>query len=141
MDTNVIEPPMAAKPGEPAQHKKRPHSAVTSGRKLLNNADPNSAWSRRYRDLMVGHISDLGGKDILSAAQLSLCRRAAAMECECELMEAKLSNGVEIDLDRFTRTASHLRRILESLGLQRVAKTVPSTLRGYITAEPKDSDA
>jgi hypothetical protein len=80
MDTNVIEPPLAAKPGEPAQPKKRrPGSAVTSGRKLFIGGDPNSAWSRRYRDLCGGLISDLGGRDMLSQAQLSLCRRAAAL--------------------------------------------------------------
>src|SRR5262249_11813305 len=73
--------------------KKRPRSAVTSGRKLLIGGDPNSAWSRRYRDLAVRHISDLGGRDMLSEAQLSLARRAAALACELEQMEARMSQG------------------------------------------------
>jgi hypothetical protein len=74
--------------------------------------------------LIAGHASDLGGRDTLSAAQFSLVRRASAIECELELMEGKLSKGDEVDLDVFTRTSSHLRRILETLGLERRAKDV-----------------
>ena len=46
--------------------------------------------------------------------ELSLIRRAAAIECELEQMEGKLSLGETVDLDAFSRSASHLRRILES---------------------------
>jgi hypothetical protein len=31
---------------------RRGRTAVTSGRKLFVEGDPNSAWSRRYRDLV-----------------------------------------------------------------------------------------
>jgi hypothetical protein len=114
--------------------KKRPRSAVTSGRKLLIGGDPNSAWSRRYRDLVVRHISDLGGRDMLSEAQLSLVRRAAALACELEQMEARMSQGEAVDIDRFGRAAGHLRRILESLGLKRQPRKV-LTLREQLELE------
>jgi hypothetical protein len=68
--------------------RRKSRSAVTSGRKLLIGGDPNSAWSRRYRDLVVGHCNDLGGRDLLSEAQHSLIRRAAALAVELEQMEA-----------------------------------------------------
>jgi hypothetical protein len=106
---------------------------VTSGRKLHIAGDPNSEWSRRYHDLIVAHINDAGGHDILSAAQLSLIRRASALELELELMEGKLSMGESVDLDKFGRAASHLRRLWEALGLRRVPKDVTSlgeVLRG-----------
>jgi hypothetical protein len=77
----------------PRARTKRPRSAVTSGRKLFVDGDPNSAWSRRYHDLVGGHVSDLGGKDRLSEAQLSLIRRASAIELELEQMEGQLSMG------------------------------------------------
>jgi len=70
--------------------KRRSHSAVTSGRKLLIGGNPNSAWARRYRDLVAGHASDLGGRSELSEGELSLIRRASALECELEAMEARL---------------------------------------------------
>jgi hypothetical protein len=44
----------------------RQRSAVTNGRRLFVDGDGNSAWSRRYRDLIAGHVSDLGGADHLS---------------------------------------------------------------------------
>ncbi len=102
----------------------RQRSAVTNGRRLFVEGDGNSAWSRRYRDLIAGHISDMGGRSLLSEAQVSLVRRASAIEVELEQAEGKLSRGEAVDLDAFTRAASHLRRILETLGLQRVPKDI-----------------
>jgi hypothetical protein len=102
--------------------RRRSQSAVTSGRRLLTGGDPNSAWSRRYFDLVSRHISDLGGKDMLSEAQVSLIRRAAALSCEIEAMEARMSQGAEVNLDSFGRAASHLRRLYETLGLERRSK-------------------
>jgi len=105
---------------------KRPRSAVTSGRRLFVDGDPNSAWSRRYHDLVAEHVADLGGTDLLSSAQLSLIRRASAIEIELERMEGLLSAGGLVDLDVFTRSASHLRRIFETLGIGRVPRDVTS---------------
>jgi hypothetical protein len=103
---------------------KRPRSAVTSGRQQFITGNPNSAWSRRYHDLVVRHIGDLGGREVLSEAQLSLVRRAAGLECELESMEGKLSQGEEINLDAYGRAASHLRRLFEALGIERKARDV-----------------
>ena len=107
---------------------KRIRSAVSNGRRLFVDGDGNSAWSRRYRDLIVGHISDMGGRDMLSEAQLSLIKRASAIELELEQMEGRLSKGAQVDLDTFTRAASHLRRLLETLGLRRQARDVTPSL-------------
>ena len=58
---------------------------------------------------------------MLSEAQFSLIRRASAIECELEVLEGRLSRGEQVDLDSYGRGASHLRRILETLGLERHA--------------------
>ena len=86
---------------------KRPRSAVTSGRQQFITGNPNSAWSRRYHDLVVRHVRDLGGPDLLSEAQLSLIRRATSIECELERLDALLSTGAEVDLDAYGRASSH----------------------------------
>ena len=65
---------------------------------------------------------------MLSEAQLALCKRAAGLECELEQMEGRMSQGIEVDLDRYGRAASHLRRILESIGLERKPKNIGPTL-------------
>jgi hypothetical protein len=120
-----------------ARVKRRPRSAVTSGRKLFVAGDPNSAWSRRYHDLFVSHVDDVSagaGADALSEAQLSLIRRAAALECELEQMDGRLSQGEEIDLDAYGRATSHLRRLHETLGLERRQRDV-LTLGDLIRAD------
>jgi hypothetical protein len=103
---------------------KRPRSAVTSGRQQFITGNPNSAWSRRYHDLVVRHVQDLGGPDLLSEAQLSLIRRATSIECELERLDALLSTGAEVDLDAYGRASSHLRRLFETLGVERKARDV-----------------
>jgi hypothetical protein len=112
-------------PAKPAMHRrKRPRSAVTSGRQQFITGNPNSAWARRFADLILGHVSDLGGRSTMSEAQLALCKRAAGLECELEQLDGRLSLGQEINLDSYGRAASHLRRMLESLGLERRARTL-----------------
>jgi hypothetical protein len=107
---------------------------VTNGRRMFVNGRGTSAWSRRYADLIAGHAADLGGADLLSNAQLSLIRRASAIECQLEAWEGDLSEGRPVDLDTFARTAGHLRRILETLGLQRCQRDV-TTLGNVLRAD------
>ena len=119
---------------------KRPRSAITSGRELFVGGDANSAWSRRFHDLIVGHVLDLGGADVLSEAQFSLIRRAAAIEAELERMDARLSRDEPVDLDAYGRATSHLRRLFETLGVERKPRDVTPTLgdilrEGYVQQE------
>jgi hypothetical protein len=102
----------------------RPRSAITSGRQLFIAGDPKSAWSRRYHDLIIGHCNDAGGVAALSEARLSLIRPAASLECELERLDAMLSTGAEVSLDSYGRAASHLRRLFETLGIERKARDV-----------------
>lgn len=106
----------------------RPRSAVTSGRQLFMAGDAKSAWSRRFHDLVVGHVADLGGADLLSEAQFSLIRRAAAIETELERLDAQLSRNEPVDMDSYARVAGHLRRLFETIGLKRVPRNVGPTL-------------
>jgi hypothetical protein len=41
-------------------------------------------------------------------------------------MEARMAGGEEIDIDRFQRTSNSLRRLCESLGLERKPEHVPT---------------
>jgi len=47
-------------------------------------------------------------------------------------MEGRLSQGEPVDLDAFTRAASHLRRILETLGLERRTRDITPKLSSYL---------
>jgi hypothetical protein len=104
-------------------------SAITNGSRIFDSqVDHRLGWSRRLRDLIQQHIADLGGEDNVSQAEQILIRRAAMLCLQCEMMESKwAANDGEASakaLDLYQRTAGNLRRLLESLGLQRRAKNV-----------------
>jgi hypothetical protein len=110
-------------------------SRVTNGSVVLPGVDGRSTWVRRLRDLIAVHIQDLGGEDAISEAERSLVRRAATMTVELERMEAVFAVRGEADpkdLELYQRTAGNLRRILESLGLQRRARDVTPSIDDFI---------
>jgi hypothetical protein len=104
---------------------------------------------RRFTDLLYAHQSDLGGQEHLSEGQLSIIRRAAMLELQCELLEQKFATAdgaaSQADLLLYQRTGNSLRRLLESLGLNRgrKARDVTPSLTEYIAAtypSPEDVD-
>ncbi|MBG0800782.1 hypothetical protein IYW40_04645 [Methylocystis sp. H4A] len=64
------------------------------------------------------------------------------MECELERMEAELAEGKTVDVDAYARVASHLRRIVETLGLERVVRDLEPSLKEivakYARGEPAE---
>lgn len=110
-------------------------SAVTNGSRTFVDGDGRSPWARRWRDLVALHAEDLGGMETISEAQVSLVKRAATIETELERIEGRLSKGETVDLDAFTRGAGHLRRILETLGIERRAKDVTPSLRDLMEGD------
>lgn len=112
-------------------------SRVTNGNAVLPGVDGRSAWVRRLRDLMALHIADLGGDDAVSEAERSIVRRVATLTVELERMEAEFAEDGGASgnaLDLYQRTAGNLRRLLESLGLQRRTKDVTPTIDSYLRA-------
>jgi hypothetical protein len=107
-------------------------SKVTNGVKLIAGLDGRSVWGRRFYDLCASHAADAGGPETLSEAQISLIRRASALEVTLEMLEKDMAEGRDVDLDQYSRSAGHLRRILEAIGIKRVAKDVTPTLRSII---------
>src|SRR5262245_26709624 len=112
---------------------KRAFSAVTSGRKLLLSGDVNSAWARRYRDVITSLTNDLGGRAMIGEAKAALIRDCAALEIVLEKMRGRMSEGMNVDAEAYARIAAHRRRLLETLGLERVAREVtPPTLEHFL---------
>jgi hypothetical protein len=48
---------------------------------------------------------------------------------ELEQQEAQISEGKELDCNAYAMVASHLRRILENVGLHGTPKTLPSLVQ------------
>jgi hypothetical protein len=119
-------------------------SSITNGRHLLREVDARSAWMRRLRDLIAEHTSDLGGDDLVSEGERRLVRRSAMLCIQCEMLDAKFASeggqASQNDLDSYQRVTNTLRRCLETLGLQRRSKDVP-TLSEYLKTRSPDGGA
>ncbi len=101
---------------------------MANGSALLPG-DNRSAWVRRCKEVIAAHLSDLGGEDNTSVAERSIVRRIAVLTTELERLEAHFALSSETkaaaaDLDLYQRTAGNLRRLLETIGIKRRAKTV-----------------
>jgi hypothetical protein len=108
-------------------------SRITNGRDLLPSVDGRSIWARLMRDTLAAMLNHVGGEDYASEPQRMLARRVAALEAELIHLEdgfarcrseGRAPDAAELDL--YSRMASGQRRLLEAIGLQRVAKDVTS---------------
>jgi len=112
-------------------------SRVTNGKGLfLGHEDARKPLARRFRDLTRLHSQDASpnGPEHLSQAQQQLIRRIAMIEVRLEVMEGRMVDGDEtVSLEEFCRASSHLRRMLESLGLRKVARDRTPSLAELIS--------
>ena len=122
-------------------------SAVTNGSKFLPDIDGRSTWARRARDIIAQLIEDRGGEDLTSEAERLILRKAAVIAVQTEQLETKFAglnaDGKTVasdDLDLYQRLANSMRRLLESVGLERVARDVTPDLRDYLEAIKEQSD-
>lgn len=122
-------------------------SAVTNGSKFLPDIDGRSTWARRARDIIAQLIEDRGGEDLTSEAERLILRKAAVIAVQTEQLETKFAglnaDGKTVasdDLDLYQRLANSMRRLLESVGLERVARDVTPDLRDYLEATKEQSD-
>jgi hypothetical protein len=117
----------------------KPHarSRMTNGTGLLPGVDGRSTWARRLRDLIALHTADLGGQEVISAAEASIIRRAACLTVELERLELSFAttDAKPEDLDLYQRMSNTLRRHLETTGLKRIPKNVTPTVTQYVDAE------
>lgn len=116
---------------------------MSNGSAVLPGVDGRSTWSRRLRDLIGLHLSDLGGEDNVSEAEKSIIRRASTLTVELERLELVFAQAGEAkpeQIDLYQRTANSLRRLLESIGLKRVPRDVTPSVAEYIAHTAADEE-
>jgi hypothetical protein len=124
----------------PEVQPRKMRSRLTNGSKLLPGIDGRSPWVRRCRDIIAELISDRGGADNCSAAERSIIRRAAVLTTELERMEAQFAAAGEASaeaLDIYARVAANLRRMLETIGIERRSKDVTPNLDEYLALKAR----
>jgi hypothetical protein len=99
-------------------------------------------WARRLRDLTAMLIADQGGDDMISAAKMAIVRRSAIIMVELELRELRFADEEPSyqQLEQYSRISGNLRRMLESIGLERRAKDVTPSLSEYIKEMTDDQE-
>jgi hypothetical protein len=122
----------------------RQRSRVTNGSALAPNMDGRSAWVRRTKDLIALHLSDLGGADHATAAEMSIVRRIAVLSVELESLEATFATkgaATGDQLDLYSRVSNSLRRMLESVGLERRSLDVTPTIDEFLAEHARSKAA
>lgn len=99
--------------------------------------DGRSASARRFRDLVLSLVSDMGGIEQCSEIKLGLLRRLAAATVQAELLEAKMVNGEQVNVMTLCTLASTTVRIASRLGLERHARPVES-LADYLASRREE---
>jgi hypothetical protein len=112
-----------------ATPKPEARTRVGNGSAVLSGVDGRSTVFRRYREILAALVSDMGGDP--SEAQQQIARRAASLAIWCEQQDADAANGKAIDVGPYTTASNTLRRLLESLGLERRLRNVTPTLSEY----------
>jgi hypothetical protein len=86
--------------------------------------------------------SDLGGNEHLSTGEHQIIKRAALTGAMLEDMAARWLLGEPVDPALYATLSNAERRLLETVGLKRVARDVTPSLRDYLTskaAKPAES--
>jgi hypothetical protein len=112
-------------------------SRITNGSALLPGIDGRSPWVRRCKDLIREHLYD---KPDATAAEQAIIRRAAVLIVELERLERQFALAGEADpmtLDLYGRVAGNMRRLLESVGLDRRAKDISPSLGELLAADQR----
>jgi hypothetical protein len=102
----------------------RVRTAIANGGAVLNGVDGRSHVARRYRELGALIASDLGGHAHLTEAQKQLVRSAAGLVVLRESLDVQVVDGKRIDVGEYCALSNTLRRVLCTLGLQRVARDI-----------------
>src|SRR5262249_21886590 len=120
----------------PSRHR----SAVTNGKRLHVVQPGDTAWARRFRDVLAEITSDLGGADLLSEGQRGLARRCATISIACERMEGEAAAGAEINLEEYGRLTDRLGRAFQRLGLKREPRDIGPSLAEYLASLQAESE-
>lgn len=122
----------------PTSTRRKPtaRSAVTNGGRLHVVKPKQSAWARRFRDILAEIVDDLGGFDTLSEGQRQLARRAATLSIECERLEGEAVSGRAIDLNVYGQLTDRIGRTFRRLGMHRIKRREDTpSLRTYLSAK------
>ncbi len=90
-------------------------SAVTNDPLSIRGVDGRTDEARRFRDLVIAFVDDLGGVAKASEADIALARQAASSVVASEKVQARIIAGDDVDLEQATRLGNAAARNLSAL--------------------------
>jgi hypothetical protein len=106
----------------------------------IDELDKRTRPYRRYLAIREAIMADLGGEEALSEVKRQLVSKFATLALQLEVAEVVALAGQAIDAEAFGRTAGHMRRLAEAIGLGRRARDV-TDLQDYLAARAPAEDA
>jgi hypothetical protein len=110
----------------------RLRSSLTNDPLALRGIDGRSAEARRYRDLVIAFVDDLGGAERASEADKALARQAAGAVVASEQMQAKIIAGQTVDYEQATRLGNAANRSLQAMRSRTKAAKPRKTLADHL---------
>jgi hypothetical protein len=110
----------------------RVRTALANGSRVLDGVDGRSHVARRYRELGALISSDLGGSDHLTEAQKQLVRSAAGLIVLRERLDVRAAQGEGVNSGEYCAISNTLRRVLATIGLQRVPIDVTESVEARL---------
>ena len=107
----------------------------------IDAIDGRTRAARRYRAIREGIYADMGGGETLSEVQRQMVSKFATMAIQLEVMEATALAGGDIDVDLFGRVSAHMRRLGETIGIERRAKDITPDLKDYMRQREQSDGA
>jgi hypothetical protein len=106
----------------------------------IDDLDRRTAAYRQTRRLIDEIEGDLGGADRLSPGERQLVQRAAVLGAVLTDTESRWIEGEPIDTTAYCTVVNAQRRVLESIGLRRRMRDVPS-LHDYLESKAAEPEA
>jgi hypothetical protein len=117
-----------------------PKAAGKSRLLTLEGLDRRTAAFRQTRKLIDEIEGDLGGSDRLSTGERQLIQRAAVLGAVLTDAESRWIAGEAFDPTSYCTVVNAQRRVLETIGLRRQPREVPS-LHDYLESKAAETEA
>ena len=101
----------------------------------LDQLDQRTAAANYFTQLAAAIEGDLGGRDQLSAIELTLVEAYVGAAVTLQHLNTKLALGQEIDLSQHAQCVSAMVRVASRLGLSRRSKDIGPTLGDLMKAD------
>jgi hypothetical protein len=98
----------------------------------LNSLDQRTVAAKQARETISAIETDFGGAENIATAKRQIIESAAVTSAMVADLGSRWLAGEQIDLGLFTTLCNSQRRLLESIGFERIAKDLTPSVNAYL---------